>query len=406
MTAERLRIPGVGDLRLMGLALLMTTLGIAMIFSAGQVDVRSVATGIWVRQLIWLAIAIVAFAIATRIPPRWLEWAAPWLYGFSVVLLVAVLLLGTGPNTRSWFQIGPARMQPAEFAKLATILLLARTLANQDEPVIHLSQLWKQVAIVLVPFCLVLLQPDLGSAVIFGVILIAGFYWSGVPLAKIFLLVSPAVSLLFGFNAAVWGVWFLVLVAFLYFHRLYIAEAIAVVLANVAAGALTVPLWRSLAEYQQNRLLVFLNPGIDPLGSGWHLIQSKVAIGSGGWIGQGFAAGPQKRLAFLPEQHTDFIFSVVGEELGFLGVFLFLMLFALLLGRVVRIAVATADPFSSVVVFCVFAVWFAHLIVNLGMTVGLMPITGLPLPFVSYGGSFLLSLFLGLALVQRIAAES
>lgn len=405
MSVVGLKLPGVGDLRLLGLALLLAGLGVAMIFSAGQVEVPSIATGIWTRQLVWLGISLVAFAAATRVPPRWLEWAAPWLYGGSIALLVVVLVLGTGPNTRSWLDLGPARMQPAEVAKLATILLLARTLAAQEEPVTRVSQLWKQILIVLVPFGLVLLQPDLGSALIFGVILIAALYWAGIPLAKIFLLVSPGFSLLLGFNAAVWGVWFLVLVGFLYLHRPYITESIAVVLANVAAGALTIPLWRSLAEYQQNRLLVFLNPGIDPRGAGWHLIQSKVAIGSGGWIGQGFAGGPQKRLAFLPEQHTDFVFSVVGEELGFIGVVFFLCLFAVLLWRVLRIAVDTGDDFSSTVVFSLFAVWFAHVVVNLGMTVGLMPITGLPLPFLSYGGSFLLMLFIGLGLTQRIAAE-
>jgi rod shape determining protein RodA len=165
------------------------------------------------------------------------------------------------------------------------------------------------------------------------------------------------------------------------------------------------PLWRSLAPYQQNRLVVFLEPGIDPRGAGWHLIQSKVAIGSGGWFGQGFAAGPQKRLAFLPEQHTDFVFSVVGEELGFIGVAVFLALFAAFLWRVLRVSVESEDAFGNSVVFCLFAIWFAHLIVNLGMTVGLMPITGLPLPFLSYGGSFLLFLFLGLGIVQRVAAE-
>lgn len=405
MGERTLRRAWVGDRVIAGLALFLAVAGIAMIYSAGQVEVPSVATGIWIRQSTWLAIALVAFVAVSQVPLRWLEWAAPWLYATGLVLLVAVLVLGTGPSTRSWLQLGPMRMQPAEFAKLATVLLLARTMGDSAETVRRLTQLWKPVAIVLAPFALVLLQPDLGSALIFGVILIAALYWAGVPLAEIFLLMSPAVSLLLGFDAAVWGGWFLLLVGFLYFHRRFIAESIAVVLANVAAGALTMPLWRSLAPYQQNRLVVFLEPGIDPRGAGWHLIQSKVAIGSGGLVGQGFAGGPQKRLAFLPEQHTDFIFSVVGEELGFLGVAIFLILFGVFLWRVLRVAIATEDPFGGSIVFCLFGIWFAHLIVNLGMTVGLMPITGLPLPFLSYGGSFLLLLFTGLGIVQRVAAE-
>ena len=398
------RIPGLGDPAVVGLMVLLTGAGIAMIYSAGQVEVPSGVTGIWVRQVIWFLVASVAFVIASRVPLRLLEWLAPWVYGGSLVLLILLFFIGTGPND-SWIQLGPGRLQPAEVAKLGTILLLARRLSGKDQDFQGLSRLWKPVAIVLVPFALVLLQPDLGSALIFGVILIAALFWAGVPLVKIFLLVSPAISLVLGFNWIVWGIWFLILAATLYLHRPFILESVSVILANVAAGALTLRLWNSLAEYQQNRLLVFLNPEVDPRGAGWHLIQSKVAIGSGGAFGRGFASGPQKRLAFLPEQHTDFVFSVVGEEFGFLGVLVFLGLFGALLWRVLRIAIETSDDFGSTITFCVFAVVFAHLVVNLGMTVGLLPITGLPLPFISYGGSFLLLVYTGFGIVQRAASE-
>jgi len=398
------RIPGLGDPTLLGLMLLLTGLGIAMIYSAGQVEVPSVATGIWVRQLAWLCVAVIAFILASRVPLRFLEWFAPWLYGVSLGLLLLVLAIGTGPSG-SWLELGPGRLQPAEIAKLGTIFMLVRLLGDKDEDFAGLSRLWKPVAVVAAPFALVLLQPDLGSALVFGFILIAALFWAGIPLVKIFLLVSPAVSLLLGFNWVVWGAWFVVLLVLLYYHRPFVLESVGVILANFAAGALTMPLWNSLLPYQQNRLLVFLDPEVDPRGSGWHLIQSKVAIGSGGLFGQGFASGPQKRLAFLPEQHTDFIFSVVGEELGFLGVAFFLGLFAWLLWRVLRIAMEASDDFGSGVTFCLFAVLFAHLVQNLGMTVGLLPITGLPLPLVSYGGSFLLLLYAGFGVIQRVASE-
>jgi rod shape determining protein RodA len=212
--------------------------------------------------------------------------------------------------------------------------------------------------------------------------------------------------LLLGWSATVWGAWFVLVILLLYFHRPYMLEAVAVAVGNLAAGALATPLWNSLAPYQQNRLLVFLNPGIDPRGAGWHLIQSRVAIGSGGWFGQGFGDGSQKRLSFLPEQHTDFIFSVIGEELGFVGVFLVLTAFGWLLQRVVRIAVRSSQNFGSILSFSLFGAWFAHLVINIGMTVGLMPVTGLPLPFVSYGGTFLLMTFTGVALISRTALES
>ena len=177
-------------------------------------------------------------------------------------------------------------------------------------------------------------------------------------------------------------------------------------LANVVAGAVALPLWNSLEPYQQNRFLVFLDPSVDPRGAGYNLIQSRVAIGSGGWFGKGFTEGTQKRLAFLPEQHTDFIFAVIGEEWGFLGVAFVLVTFGLIFWRLVRIAERSSDPFASLVPFGLFGSWFAHVLVNTGMTVGIMPITGIPLPFLSYGGSFLLVNLMAVAIIQRVAAEA
>ena len=177
-------------------------------------------------------------------------------------------------------------------------------------------------------------------------------------------------------------------------------------LTNAGTGVMALWLWNRLAPYQQNRLLSFMNPEVDPRATGWHIIQSKVAIGSGGLLGKGFTQGTQKRLAFLPEQATDFIYSVVGEELGFLGVLVSLLLFAALLTLLVRLARRTSDPFGSLVVFGIAGMLFTHVIENVGMTVGLMPITGIPLPFFSYGGSFLLISLVALGIVLRIGRES
>ncbi len=195
--------------------------------------------------------------------------------------------------------------------------------------------------------------------------------------------------------------------AYLLFRwRVYLGEAATVILVNIAAGTVSWMLWASLKPYQKNRFLVFLDPSVDPRGAGYNLIQSRVAIGSGGWFGKGFTEGTQKRLAFLPEQHTDFIFSVVGEEWGFVGVAAVLITFGLIFWRLVRIAERSSDPFASLVPFGLFGSWFAHVLVNMGMVVGIMPITGIPLPFISYGGSFLLVNVLAMAIVQRIAAEA
>ena len=395
----------LGDPALVGVAFLLSLVGVAMIWSAGQLDVPSAVTGIWKRQALWLSIAAVVFLVVSRVPLRWIEGGSSVIYAVSIGLLILVLVVGSGPGTNSWLRYGSFSLQPAEVAKLGTLLMLARVLSGRPEPETLLSRLWRPLLLTVVPFGLVLLQPDLGSAITFGVILVAALFWARVPLFTVFMLVSPGVSLLLGFSPTVWGVWFVLVVVLMYFRRPYLLEGIAVTLANLAAGALATPLWSQLAPYQQNRLLVFLDPGRDPRGAGWHLIQSQVAIGSGGLFGQGFGEGPQKRLSFLPEQHTDFIFSVVGEELGFLGVFVLLALYAWMLRRLIEAASGSSNEFGGIAVFCVFAVWFAHLLINVGMTVGLMPVTGLPLPFLSYGGSFLLMTFVGVGLAARVAAE-
>jgi rod shape determining protein RodA len=398
--------PTVGDLTVLALVLGLALFGVAMIYSAGKLEIASSVTGIWRKQAIWLVISLLAFALTLRVSARWLEWVAPAAYGMAVLLLIAVLLVGTGDGPRSWIRFGAVGFQPSEFAKLATILMLARLVAGRERLPETLWDLWPYLVVVLVPFVLVMAEPDLGTASVFVAILIGALYWSGVPTSKLVLFLSPLVSLALAFSTPLWGLWFLLLVAFLYWTRAYLTESLAVILANVAMGVLVRPAWRSLAAYQQHRILAFIQPEADPQGAGWHLIQSQVAIGSGGWLGKGFTLGTQKRLAFLPEQHTDFIVAVLGEEFGFVGVSIILLAFAIALWRLLLIAERPDDQFSSMVVFGIFALWFAHLVANVGMTVGLLPITGLPLPFLSYGGSFLLMSFVMLAIVQRIAADA
>jgi rod shape determining protein RodA len=270
-----------------------------------------------------------------------------------------------------------------------------------------LWQLWKPIAVVLVPMGLVMLQPDLGTALVFTSVMLAMLFWAGTPLSTLFFLASPVLGLFLSINVWLWGAYFVLLVLLLVFvYKPYLSEGAAILVVNVVAGTVALPLWNSLETYQKNRFLVFLDPSIDPRGAGYNLIQSRVAIGSGGWFGKGFLDGTQKRLAFLPEQHTDFIFAVVGEEFGFIGVAAVLMAFGFIFWRLVRTSEQAPDPFASLVPFGLFGSWFAHVLVNTGMTVGVMPITGIPLPFLSYGGSFLLVNLLAMAMVQRIAAES
>jgi rod shape determining protein RodA len=402
---------GVLDVRTLVVVGLLLTYGVVVLFSAGQTDVATSANGVWQKQLIWIIIAFLAGSVTYRISPRVLEWAAPPLYVMGLLLLLLTLAIGTGAGTaagtRSWLAIGGVRIgQPVELAKLATILMLARWLAARREAPSTLREMVPACLIAGVPFLLVLKQPDLGSAIVFAGILFAMLFWAGTRPWLLFLLASPVFSLLLAFKEWTWGIYFAALIYLLYRWRPYVWEGLAVLATNIMMGFIAIPIWRSLASYQQNRILTFLNPNLDPQGANYQAIQSKVAIGSGGWFGTGWLEGPQKRLVFLPAQHTDFVFSVVGEELGFLGVLVALLLFLYLLSRLVRVARRATDPFSSLLVFGVVGLILTHVFENVGMTVSLMPITGIPLPFFSYGGSFLVACCLALGVVMRVGKDA
>jgi rod shape determining protein RodA len=405
------RIRGAfGDPALVIAVIGLSMFGVAMIYSAGQVDVpNAVSARAWRMQFIWLCLSLVALLIVLRLEARWLEWIAPPAYIIGIAALLTTLVVGTGvgtaAGTKSWIAFGPVRVQPSQFANVATILMLGRVMGNWRETPVSLTELWKPLFIVALPMLLVLKQPDLGTAMVFGGVLLATLYWAGTPLGMMFMLISPLAGLLLSFRVGLFAFYMVGLLIFVYVYRAKLWESVLVVGVNLAAGTIAIPLWNSLEDYQRNRFLVFLDPYIDPRGAGYQHIQSRIAIGSGGLLGKGFTEGSQKRLAFLPEQHTDFIFAVIGEELGFIGAGVVVLLFGFILWRLARLAERAPDPFAGIVVFGIFGAWLTHILVNVGMNVGVMPITGIPLPFISYGGSFLLATFLALGIVQRLAAE-
>lgn len=391
---------------------LLLVFGVIVLYSAGQTDVPSfAATGAWRRQIVWIIGGSVVAYASFRVSPRLLEWAALPVYVIGLLLLLLTLAIGggvgTAAGTKSWLYIGNHAIgQPAEFAKLATLLMLARHLSSRRESPETLRDLIPACVIAGIPALLVLAQPDLGSALVFVGVLFAMLFWAGVSPILIVVLASPVISLLLAFNTVTWAGWMVMVSILWWVGRLYFWEGVTVFAGNFAMGAIALPVWRKLAPYQQNRLLTFLNPEVDPQKAGYHAIQSKVAIGSGGWFGNGYLEGPQKRLAFLPEQHTDFIFAVVGEELGFIGVVCALILFLALMLVLVRIARRATDPFSSLAVFGILGLLFTHVFENVGMTVNVMPITGIPLPFFSYGGSFLLATAIGVGICVRAAWDA
>lgn len=399
------------DYPLVLIALLLSAYGIAVVYSAGQTDVQvAYVANAWKRQLAWLAISILAAWMMSRASVRFLDWVAVPAYVLGVVLLAVTLIIGSGAGTaasmKGWITIGGVRIgQPAELAKICVVLMLAKLLSARREAPKSLLELWKPAVAVLVPWVLVMLQPDLGTGMVFIGIFFAMLFWSGVSPLLLLLVASPAISLILAFSTGLWGAWILLLVAAVILYKPYVVEGVVLGLVNVLMGVAAPLLWERLEPHQQARLLVFLDPSQDPRATGYHVIQSKIAIGSGGWLGKGFTLGSQKRLAFLPAQHTDFIFSVVGEELGFLGVTVALLLFLTLFLRAIRVATRASDSFSSLVAFGLIGSWFVHVTENVGMTLSLMPVTGIPLPFFSYGGSFLLACWLSVGILVRISAE-
>ena len=400
----------IGDVPLLLIATTLSLFGVAMVYSAGVTDTPTFVHNLYRSQSVWLLIGLGGAYAISRSSVRFVEWATLPAYLLTLFVLCLTLVIGKGGGTaassKSWIAIGGHRLgQPSELMKLTVVLMLAKVLASRPESPNSLADLWKPILTVGIPWIIIMLQPDLGTGLVFIGIFFVMLFWAGTPWPLLVLLASPVISLVLSFSTTLWGAWFFVLLALVLRYRPYLFEGISLLLINIVVGVFAPVVWERLAPYQRNRLLVFLDPSVDPRNAGYHVIQSKVAIGSGGLFGSGFLAGPQKRLAFLPEQHTDFIFAVVGEELGFIGVTVALALFLMLFLRITNIAERANESYSSLVAFGLMGCWLVHIVVNVGMTLNLMPITGIPLPFFSYGGSFMLASWLAIGILMRISYE-
>jgi rod shape determining protein RodA len=359
----------------------------------------------WYQHWITAAVGFGVALLLGRLPVerlRKLQWP---IYGATVASLIAVRLVGVSAlGAQSWINIGGFHVQPSEFAKVAAILLLAGVLSQY--PVERPVDLIRPTAMIALPWLLVFVQPDLGTSLVFAAVLLVMTFWSGMPGSWVLLMLSPLIS------AIVAGVWAWGLIAWiplmgwlawksLPWKRL----AAAVVMAIESAFAVGTPwLWsHALQPHQRARLTMFLDPSQDPLGGGYHLLQSTVGIGSGQVFGTGLLQGSLTKLRFIPEQHTDFIFSALGEETGFVGSALVVIGFALLMWRMLQIADRAASDFEALVVVGIGAMLMFQVVVNINMTIGLGPITGIPLPFLSYGRSAMLVNFIALGLVSSVA---
>lgn len=372
------------DIPLLLSVILATLFGIGAIYSATYNWEYGAAGGIYERQIIWSAIAAAAVLLTLFVPPRYYYALAYVLYGVSICLLVLVLLFGES----RWFDLGPFYMQPSELAKIATILALARYLSTRNLDLDRPRSLFTPFLLVLLPAVLVFRQPDLGTALVFTSVLLPMLYWAGMRPVVLFFLISPFLSVICAFHYVALVVLVLIFAAVIFLVRPGRLMTTAIVAVNLAVAVGAPYLWENkLHDYQRRRILTFLNPDMDKLGAGYQVMQSKVAIGSGGLDGKGYLQGTQTKLSFLPEQHTDFVFSVIGEEFGFVGAILVLSLFLLIIWRAIHIAGLVKSRFSSLVAIGLAAMLTFHVFVNIGMTVGVVPVTGLPLPYFSYGGS-------------------
>ncbi len=392
------------DWKLIGTFLALSIIGIATVYSSQHNVDDPYRQSFYLRQMMWLVIAFGAFLVVLHLPQRIFDGGAYAMYIIAVVLLAAVLVFGhTRLGATRWFDFGPISFSPSDLAKLAVLLTLARFFAYTRLPVASKRRLAVSALLVVIPMMLILKQPDLGSSLIFPVILIALWFWSGLSPWYLILIMSPFVSMVAAYYWLSWAIYLVALMIFLAVLRPGIVLAIFIMLVNLGFGMVTPFIWEKLEDYQKNRILTFLDPGHDPRGAGYQIIQSKIAIGSGGIVGKGYLQGSQARLEFLPERHTDFIFSVLGEEFGLLGALVVIGLFTFAFYRCLRIAVRCRSRFASFVVVGCTAVLFFQFVVNIGMVLGMMPVTGLPLPFVSYGGTSLLMVWVFVGMI--IASE-
>jgi rod shape determining protein RodA len=354
------------------------------------------------KQLIWIGTSFVLIMLIFALDFRFFESFAVVIYGVFIVLLLAVPFLGVTINgSHSWFKFGSVTIQPAEFAKTATALLLAKYLNNTQVSLGRFRDQWRAALIILVPIVLIVGSNETGSALVFVSFIIL-LYREGLPteypsllLGGIFLFVSalmlkPLTIFLVLFFMAI----IIVLLMPIYLQRMwqtYVKLALGISVTMSLAMLVEWVVNHILKEHQRNRIKVLLDPGFDPRGLGYQVTQSKIAIGSGGFWGKGYLGGTQTKFDFVPEQSTDFIFCTIGEEFGFFGVALVIILFMVFLWRLMYLADLQRSQFARAYGFGVAGIFFFHFLVNIGMTIGLMPIMGIPLPFLSYGGSSLWS---------------
>lgn len=378
--------------------LALVGIGLAAIYSTTHTEAREFLLASvqqnFQRQAMWLVICTVGIMIALMLPVRFFQTMAYPAYAFTLLLVVVALVFGREVNgAKSWVALGPLTLQSSELAKVGVALAVAQLFAGREARTHLLQRALTAVGLLVVPALLIILQNDTGTALVFLALIPIVLFWVGIPVSIVALLVSPAVA---GYLAIVYlpaAIVFAVVVAGVMFFstRQGSLTGLAALFNGGVVAVVMLALTKILQPHQVARIESFVNPEAYRLASGFHIIQARAAIGSGGLTGKGFLQGTQTQMAFVPEQSTDFIFTVIGEEFGLLGSLLLLGLFTFLMIRIVTIGNRVKHPFAVLFAACTAGIFFIHVLINIGMTMALVPVIGIPLPFVSYGGSALLA---------------
>ena len=359
----------------------------------------------WYQHIIMAYIGSLIVYLIAQLPLHSLRKYIVPTYFLTIFTLLYVSFSGTSAlGAQRWLSFAGLNIQPSEFAKITLILILASILDRKR--FFELSNLIKPLLVSFLPWILVFIQPDLGTSLVFGAILLGMLYWSGMPFEWAFIILATLVTGLFSCLYQIGLIFWIPIIGFLAYRSLPNKKILTlfVVFFHSFIAKITPWFWDNiLKDYQKDRLIMFLDPTQDPLGGGYHMLQSKIGIGSGGLIGTGLMQGQLTKLKFIPEQHTDFIFSALGEETGFVGTLLVICLFFILILRLIKIAIDARTDFESLVVIGIASMFIFQIMVNIFMTIGLGPVTGIPLPFMSYGRTALIVNFISLGFCLAVS---
>jgi len=421
------------DFVLVASVILVVFLGILTIYSAGFDPIDKINSGLYKKQIVWFVAGFILLIVATFINYQFLGDYSLYIYAFLLFILVVTTIFGAPiRNTRAWINLGIFSIQPSEFMKLGLVIVLSKYLELRERDIKHMRELVIPALLTLVPVLVILMQPDFGTAAVFIPILFTMLFIGGADVSHLVSIISIAgiaivVPMIItyrewigaqgsnfllnffndpGLIAIVAGILLLAAIVTFVLHFFFVSSVyrkIYIPSSVISLGLFfSIFIQKYLKLYQKRRILVFLNPDLDPHGSGYNVIQSKIAVGAGQFLGKGYLKGSQTQLGFLPEKSSDFIFSVFAEEWGFVGAVILLALLAVIILRGIQISFESKDKFGALLGSGIVTILFFHVLINLGMVLGIMPVTGLPLTFVSYGGSNLLMSMIAVGILINI----